>query len=62
MWLTAECVWFFRHDFHHSHNVGCYGTYTAFWDWVTVRITANLICAPILSYLRHFLPSSCLTP
>ncbi|KAJ1411742.1 fatty acid hydroxylase superfamily-domain-containing protein [Ochromonadaceae sp. CCMP2298] len=22
-----------RHDFHHSHNVGCYGSFTVFWDW-----------------------------
>jgi sterol desaturase/sphingolipid hydroxylase (fatty acid hydroxylase superfamily) len=24
-----------RHDFHHSHNVGCYGSFTIFWDWIT---------------------------
>lgn len=23
-----------RHDFHHSHNVGAYGTMTCFWDWI----------------------------
>eukprot|EP00035_Acanthoeca_spectabilis_P005422 m.113471 g.113471 ORF g.113471 m.113471 type:complete len:267 (+) comp13021_c0_seq5:3216-4016(+) len=23
-----------RHDFHHSHNVGCYGDWTPFWDWM----------------------------
>ncbi len=23
-----------RHDFHHTHNVGCYGDWTPFWDWV----------------------------
>mmetsp|Transcript_55562 Transcript_55562/g.109691 ORF Transcript_55562/g.109691 Transcript_55562/m.109691 type:complete len:263 (+) Transcript_55562:60-848(+) len=23
-----------RHDFHHSHNVGCYGSFTIFWDWI----------------------------
>jgi sterol desaturase/sphingolipid hydroxylase (fatty acid hydroxylase superfamily) len=23
-----------RHDFHHSHNVGCYGSFTVFWDQV----------------------------
>jgi len=22
-----------RHDFHHSHNVGSYGSFTKFWDW-----------------------------
>ena len=22
-----------RHDFHHSHNVGSYGSWTKFWDW-----------------------------
>jgi sterol desaturase/sphingolipid hydroxylase (fatty acid hydroxylase superfamily) len=22
-----------RHDFHHSHNIGCYGSFTIFWDW-----------------------------
>lgn len=22
-----------RHDFHHSHNMGCYGSFTIFWDW-----------------------------
>lgn len=24
-----------RHYFHHSHNVGCYGSFTIFWDWIT---------------------------
>ncbi len=24
-----------RHDFHHSHNVGCFGSFTIFWDWIT---------------------------
>jgi 4-alpha-methyl-delta7-sterol-4alpha-methyl oxidase len=23
-----------RHDFHHSHNIGCYGSFTIFWDWL----------------------------
>jgi sterol desaturase/sphingolipid hydroxylase (fatty acid hydroxylase superfamily) len=23
-----------RHDFHHSKNVGCYGSFTIFWDWL----------------------------
>lgn len=23
-----------RHDFHHSHNMGSYGSFTKFWDWV----------------------------
>lgn len=23
-----------RHDFHHSHNVGCFGSFTIFWDWI----------------------------
>ena len=23
-----------RHDYHHSHNQGCYGDWTPFWDWV----------------------------
>jgi sterol desaturase/sphingolipid hydroxylase (fatty acid hydroxylase superfamily) len=23
-----------RHDFHHSKNVGCYGSFTIFWDWI----------------------------
>lgn len=23
-----------RHDFHHSHNVGCYGSFTIFWDHI----------------------------
>jgi len=23
-----------RHDFHHSHNIGCYGAYLIFWDYV----------------------------
>jgi sterol desaturase/sphingolipid hydroxylase (fatty acid hydroxylase superfamily) len=23
-----------RHDFHHSHNVGCFGSFTIFWDWL----------------------------
>ena len=23
-----------RHDFHHSHNVGCFGDWTPFWDWL----------------------------
>ena len=22
-----------RHDFHHSHNHGCYGDWSPFWDW-----------------------------
>jgi sterol desaturase/sphingolipid hydroxylase (fatty acid hydroxylase superfamily) len=22
-----------RHDFHHSHNTGCYGVF-GFWDWI----------------------------
>jgi len=22
-----------RHDFHHSHNTGCYGALFTFWDW-----------------------------
>eukprot|EP01099_Mayorella_cantabrigiensis_P004261 TRINITY_DN3191_c0_g1_i2.p1 TRINITY_DN3191_c0_g1~~TRINITY_DN3191_c0_g1_i2.p1 ORF type:complete len:303 (+),score=50.55 TRINITY_DN3191_c0_g1_i2:60-968(+) len=22
-----------RHDFHHSHNLGSYGSFTKFWDW-----------------------------
>jgi len=24
-----------RHDFHHSKNVGCYGSFTIFWDYIT---------------------------
>jgi len=24
-----------RHDFHHSHNVGVYGSFFIFWDWIT---------------------------
>lgn len=24
-----------RHDFHHSHNTGCYGAFTIFWDSIT---------------------------
>lgn len=24
-----------RHDFHHSKNVGCYGSFFIFWDWIT---------------------------
>lgn len=23
-----------RHDFHHSHNCGCYGDWTPIWDWL----------------------------
>lgn len=23
-----------HHDFHHSHNVGCFGSFFGFWDWV----------------------------
>jgi sterol desaturase/sphingolipid hydroxylase (fatty acid hydroxylase superfamily) len=23
-----------RHDFHHSHNVGCYGDWMPFWDYI----------------------------
>jgi sterol desaturase/sphingolipid hydroxylase (fatty acid hydroxylase superfamily) len=23
-----------RHYFHHSHNQGCYGSFTCFWDWI----------------------------
>lgn len=23
-----------RHDFHHSHNIGCFGAFTIFWDWL----------------------------
>ena len=23
-----------RHDFHHTHNTGCYGDWTPFWDWL----------------------------
>lgn len=23
-----------RHDFHHHKNVGCYGSFTVFWDWI----------------------------
>ncbi|CAM9091170.1 unnamed protein product [Ectocarpus fasciculatus] len=23
-----------RHEFHHSHNVGCYGSFTIFWDHI----------------------------
>ena len=23
-----------RHEFHHSHNVGCYGSFTVFWDLI----------------------------
>ncbi|EGB08576.1 hypothetical protein AURANDRAFT_16490, partial [Aureococcus anophagefferens] len=22
-----------RHEFHHSHNQGCYGSFFPFWDW-----------------------------
>jgi sterol desaturase/sphingolipid hydroxylase (fatty acid hydroxylase superfamily) len=22
-----------RHDYHHSHNVGCFGSFFIFWDW-----------------------------
>eukprot|EP00123_Amoebidium_parasiticum_P016538 comp23483_c0_seq1/m.39272 comp23483_c0_seq1/g.39272 ORF comp23483_c0_seq1/g.39272 comp23483_c0_seq1/m.39272 type:complete len:287 (-) comp23483_c0_seq1:388-1248(-) len=24
-----------RHDFHHSHNLGSYGSFFTFWDWIT---------------------------
>lgn len=33
-----------RHDFHHSHNVGCYGSFTIFWDWV---------CGTDAQFLKH---------
>jgi len=23
-----------RHDFHHSHNVGNFGSFFIFWDWI----------------------------
>lgn len=23
-----------QHDFHHSHNQGCYGSFFGFWDWI----------------------------
>lgn len=23
-----------HHDFHHSHNIGCYGSFFGFWDWL----------------------------
>jgi sterol desaturase/sphingolipid hydroxylase (fatty acid hydroxylase superfamily) len=23
-----------RHEFHHSNNVGSYGSFTKFWDWL----------------------------
>jgi sterol desaturase/sphingolipid hydroxylase (fatty acid hydroxylase superfamily) len=23
-----------RHDFHHSHNHGCYADFLPFWDWL----------------------------
>ena len=23
-----------RHDFHHSHNAGCYSDFLPFWDWL----------------------------
>ena len=29
-----------RHDFHHSHNHGCYGDWTPFWDWACGTDTA----------------------
>eukprot|EP00735_Rhodelphis_limneticus_P007021 TRINITY_DN1950_c0_g1::TRINITY_DN1950_c0_g1_i2::g.22942::m.22942 TRINITY_DN1950_c0_g1::TRINITY_DN1950_c0_g1_i2::g.22942 ORF type:complete len:280 (+),score=18.43,sp/Q55D54/MSMOB_DICDI/33.85/1e-38,FA_hydroxylase/PF04116.8/3.2e+03,FA_hydroxylase/PF04116.8/4.3e-19 TRINITY_DN1950_c0_g1_i2:49-840(+) len=29
-WLQGGAA---RHDFHHSHNVGSYGSFTKFWDW-----------------------------
>jgi methylsterol monooxygenase len=32
------------HDFHHSKNVGCYGTYTIFWDW---------LCGTDKAFLEH---------
>lgn len=22
-----------RHEYHHSHNIGCYGSFFPFWDW-----------------------------
>ena len=31
-----------RHDFHHSHNVGCYGSFTIFWDWLCATDKAFL--------------------
>jgi sterol desaturase/sphingolipid hydroxylase (fatty acid hydroxylase superfamily) len=31
-----------RHYFHHSHNVGCYGSFTIFWDWITGTDSAFL--------------------
>ncbi len=24
----------FRHDFHHSHNIGNFGSFFVFWDWM----------------------------
>lgn len=23
-----------RHEFHHSHNKGCFGSFFVFWDWI----------------------------
>jgi sterol desaturase/sphingolipid hydroxylase (fatty acid hydroxylase superfamily) len=34
-----------RHDFHHSHNHGCYGDWMPFWDW---------ICGTDLKYKRYW--------
>ena len=34
-----------RHDFHHSHNVGCYGDWTPFWDW---------LCGTDREYRKHY--------
>ena len=34
-----------RHDFHHSHNHGCYGDWTPFWDW---------LCGTDTSYNRYW--------
>lgn len=33
-WFPAVLGGADRHDFHHSHNVGAYGSQTKFWDWI----------------------------
>jgi len=39
--FVTPCMGVDRHDFHHSHNKGCYGTFTVFWDWAMVSTSTR---------------------
>jgi 4-alpha-methyl-delta7-sterol-4alpha-methyl oxidase len=40
-----------RHYFHHSHNVGCYGSFTIFWDWITGKFYQFVIYLSLYYFL-----------